>query len=331
MKTKTYLSTSLKQCYTKTTKRRNLGETIMSFSDYLKNRESAFQTVTESLKKDVQSDVRQGDDNVWKPQMGTDGTGYAVVRFLPGKDINKTPWIKLFSHGFQGPTGKWFIENSLTTLGQKDPVSEYNSVLWNNGTEAGKEQARKQKRRTNYYANVLVLKDPLDPSSEGKVKIFRFGQKIFDKVMNALQPEFADETPLNPFDLIEGANFRIKIKTVAGYWNYDASEFEKPSPLSEDETRLEQVFNAQHDVHALIAPDQFKSYDELKDHLYTVLELTGGSAPTQREPAERQPLPTAETSNSEADFSEVFKETTTETSSTNEDDDLEDYFKSLAS
>lgn len=301
----------------------------MSFSDYLKNRESSLQTLTANLKKDTFQENKT-DDNIWKPTMGKDGTGYAVVRFLPGKDQAKAPWVKMFDHGFQGPQGKWYIENSLTTLGQKDPVSEYNSKLWNNGTEAGKEQARKQKRRTNYYANILVVKDPANPQNEGQVKLYRFGQKIFDKIMTALQPEFADEEAINPFDLFEGANLRIKLKTVAGYWNYDASEFERPSPLSDNEEKLEKIFNAQTDVQELIGADKFKTYEELQDKLYQVLGLTGGEAPAaQAAPA--TPTPTASTSTTEAEFSDVFKTETTSTTSTNEDDDLESYFKNLAS
>ena len=300
----------------------------MSFSDYLKNRESAMSSIVDNLKKDLNPSSNQGDDNTWKPKMGSDNTGYAVVRFLPGLDVAKTPWVRVYDHGFQGPTGKWYIENSLTTISQKDPVSEYNSKLWNNGTEAGKEQARKQKRRTSYYANVLVIKDPANPENEGKVKLYKFGQKIFEKVMGAMQPEFADEEPVNPFDIIDGANFRIKIKMVGGYWNYDSSDFEKQSPLSEDESQLEAVFNAQHDVHDLIAPHQFKTYEELQEKLNAVLEL-GPNASEQQ--AQRDIAAVEQTS----EFSEVFespKETPTASStSTDDDDDLESYFKSLAS
>lgn len=298
----------------------------MSFSDYLKNRQSAFEAVTASLKKDVTNDVRQADDRFWKPKMGQDGTGYAVVRFLPGTDPNKTPWVKLYEHAFQGPTGKWYFENSLTTIGQKDPVSEYNTKLWNSGIESDKEVARKQKRRTSYVANVLILKDPSDPTSEGKVKIWKFGQKIFDKIMGALQPEFEGDDPLNPFDLIDGANFRVKLKTVAGYWNYESSDFERPSPLSQDETKLEAIFNAQHNVHDFVSADKFKSYEELSVKLKEVLNLDGNVSvssggeitPTQKPKAEvvqqKVTPPTAVTT----------------TASVDTDDDLEDYFRSLA-
>ena len=299
----------------------------MSFADYLKNRESAMKSMTESLQKEINQETRNSniDDRIWKPKMGSDNTGYAVVRFLPGSDVNKTPWIRMYSHGFQGPTGKWYIENSLTTLGQKDPVSEFNSRLWNNGTEEGKEQARKQKRRTQYFANVLVIKDAANPENEGKVKIFSFGQKIFDKVMGAMQPEFADEDPVNPFDLLEGANFRIKIKMVGGYWNYDASDFERASPLSEDESKLESVFNAQHDVHEMLEPSNFKSYDELSEKLNEALGLSNNTQQTTQPSA-----PAAKEESSE--FNEYFNSDTSSTTSTSVDDDedLEDYFKSLA-
>lgn len=299
---------------------------MSNFSDYLKNRESAMTSMVETLKKETNKDFNQSDDNIWKPKMGKDGTGYAVVRFLPGKDVSKTPWVRIYDHGFQSDTGKWYIENSLTTIGQKDPVSEYNSKLWNNGTEAGKEQARKQKRRTSYYTNVLVLKDPENPQNEGRVMIYRFGQKIFEKLMGAMQPEFADEEPINPFDLFEGANFRIKLKTVAGYWNYDNSDFERSSPLSEDETKLEKIFEAQHDVHDLVAEDKFKTYEELQERLNEVLGLA--TVQTRQVESDVQRV------EQESEFSEAFaekKETPTAVSTTSDDDDdLESYFKSLA-
>lgn len=298
----------------------------MSFSDYLKNREQAFQSVAQKLKSDT-FEKTNNNDREWKPTMGKDGTGYAVVRFLPGTDVSKAPWVKVYNHGFQGPSGRWYIENSLTTLGQQDPVSEYNSKLWNSGIEDDKETARKQKRRTNYYANVVVLKDPENQQNEGKVKVYRFGQRIFDKIMEAMQPEFADEDPINPFDMIDGANFRIKLRTVAGYWNYDASSFEKASPLSEDEEKLEAIFNAQHDVQELVDPSNFKSYDELKAKLEEVLGVSA-SAPEPQQQTYSSPA-VEETATNE--FAEAFKEeTTTASSGSDDDDDLEDYFKSLA-
>lgn len=301
----------------------------MSFEDYMKNRQSTFEKLTQNLKDETSGDNKpRGDDRIWKPKMGADNTGYAVVRFLPGQDAGKTPWVRMYSHGFQGPTGKWYIENSLTTIGQKDPVSELNNKLWNNGTEAGKDLARKQKRRTSYFANVLVLKDPNNPENEGKVKIYQFGQKIFDKLMTAMQPEFADEDPINPFDLIEGANFRIKLKMVGGFWNYDASDFERPSALSDDMDRVKSVFDAQHDVHEMVEPSSFKSYEELQAKLN---EVVGDNAPEARPQmiSEPAPMPTAETSKTEVDdLASAFKESAPVKK--DEDDDLEEYFKNLA-
>lgn len=304
----------------------------MSFSDYLANRQQAFDNITSSIQKEATQGSRNSndDDRIWKAKLGKDGTGYAVVRFLPGKDLNKTPWVRIYDHGFQGPTGKWYIEKSLTTIGQQDPVSEYNSKLWNSGIEANKDTARKQKRRTSYYANVLVIKDPENPQNEGQVKIFRFGQKIFDMIMGAMQPEFADEDAINPFDLIEGSNFRIKMKTVSGYPNYDSSTFEATSPLSEDESKMEAVFNAQHDVHAMIAPSEFKSFEELQTKLNMVLGLDGSAPAVEQAPAAPAPaaIPTAETSQTAEEFGAVFDAEQKNASS--EEDDLESYFKSLA-
>jgi len=309
----------------------------MSYSDYLENRKSAFSNITESIKKETKKN-RNNDDDIWKPSMGKDGTGYAVIRFLPGKDVNKTPWVRVYDHGFQGPQGKWYIEKSLTSVGEQDPVSEYNSMLWNTGIESNKDIARKQKRRTNYYSNVLIIKDPANPGNEGQVKTYRFGQKIFDKLMGAMQPEFADETPINPFDLFEGANFRVKLKMVAGYWNYDASDFENPSALSEEPSKLESVFEAQADVHILIDPSSFGTFDELKGKLDMVLGIDSkpqAQVPAQQAPSSTQSTfspPTAETSSSESEFSSVFKqpaESETVAGAT-ETDELEDYFKNLA-
>ena len=311
----------------------------MSFEDYMQNRKSAFEKLTTNIKQDLQGNQdNRTDDRIWKPKMGSDGTGYAVIRLLPGSDSAKTPWVRMYDHGFQGPTGKWYIENSLTTIGQKDPVSEHNSVLWNSGIEANKEVARKQKRRTSYYVNALVLKDPAKPETEGKVKIFRFGQKIFDKIMSVMQPEFADEEAVNPFDIIEGANFRIKIKMVAGYWNYDSSEFERSAPLSDAEDKLKAVFESQHDVHELIAPEQFKSYDDLSQRLKEVTntadQFNSGAAAPITSPIETHtnvPAPTAETSRASGEWNQVFEaKAPGAPTAVKDDDDLEDYFKSLA-
>ena len=214
------------------------------------------------------------DERLWKPQLDKSGNGYAVIRFLPPCDGENLPWAKLWSHAFQGPTGQWYIENSLTTLGQKDPVSEHNTRLWNSGVESDKEIARKQKRKLQYYSNIYVVSDTKNPANEGKVFLYRFGKKIFDKLMEAMQPAFEDETPLNPFDFWTGANFKLKIRKVDGYWNYDKSEFDNVSTLSDDDDELEKVYKSQYSLDEFTASSNFKSYDELKTRLDMVLSGT---------------------------------------------------------
>ena len=243
----------------------------MSF-DSLK-KQSKLGSLTEKLVKEVEKmNTGSGgaDDRFWKPEMDKTGVGSAIIRLLPAPEGEDLPWVKMYSHAFQGPGG-WFIENSLTTLGQKDPVSEHNRELWNSGSEKDKETVRKQKRKLNYYSNIYVVKDPLHPENEGKVFLFKFGKKIFDKILNAMQPEFEDEEPMNPYDFWTGANFRLKIRKVEGYWNYDKSEFDSPSPLLEDDDALEALWKKEYSLSAIVAPDQFKSYDDLQKRLNYVL------------------------------------------------------------
>jgi len=216
------------------------------------------------------SDSRD-DERVWSPEVDKAGNGYAVIRFLPAPRGEELPWVRVWSHGFQGPTGKWYIENSLTTIGKPDPVSELNNELWNSGSEANKEIARKQKRRLNYVCNVLVLEDPAHPENVGKVKLFKFGKKIFDKIKDVMQPQFQDEKPVNPFDFWAGADFKLKIRKVEGYRNYDKSEFGTVRPLHEDDAKIEAVWNQQHSLQDFLDARHFKSYEELKRKLDTVL------------------------------------------------------------
>ena len=211
------------------------------------------------------------DDRIWKPVMDKTGNGFAIIRFLPAPEGEELPWAKLWSHAFQGPTGQWYIENSLTTIGQNDPVSEHNSALWNSGVESDKEIARKQKRKLQYYSNIYVVKDGANPENEGKVFLYRYGKKIFDKIMETMQPAFEDESPINPFDFWEGANFKLKLRKVDGYWNYDKSEFEAPSALFDDDDKLEELWGKEHSLTAFTDNTNFKSYDELKKRLDVVL------------------------------------------------------------
>ena len=247
----------------------------MSFADLKK--QSKLGNLTAKLVKEVEkmnTSSGSSDDRLWKLDVDKSGNGYAVIRFLPAPNGEDLPFVKLYSHAFQGPGG-WYIENSLTTLGQKDPVSELNSELWNNGTDAGKELARKQKRKLTYVSNIYVVKDPANPANEGKVFLFKFGKKIFDKLTAAMQPEFEDEEAIDPFDFWQGANFKLKAKNVAGYRNYDSSEFAAPSPLLDDDDAMEAIWKKQYSLAELVAADQFKTYDELKKRLDYVLGSKG--------------------------------------------------------
>jgi hypothetical protein len=216
------------------------------------------------------------DNRQWKPEVDKAGNGFAVIRFLPAPAGDDYPWTRYWDHGFQGPGG-WYIEKSLTSIGQQDPVSELNSKLWNSGLESDKDIARKQKRRLHYVSNILVVSDPAHPENEGKVFLFQYGKKIYDKMMDVMQPQFQDEQPVNPFDLWEGANFKLKIRNVEGYRNYDKSEFDKPSALfNGDEDKLEAVYAKCYSLKEFTDASKYKSYDELKAKLERVL---GGSAP----------------------------------------------------
>ncbi len=247
----------------------------MSFADLKK--QSKLGNLTAKLVKEVEkmnTSSGSSDDRLWKLDVDKSGNGYAVIRFLPAPNGEDLPFVKLYSHAFQGPGG-WYIENSLTTLGQKDPVSEYNSELWNNGTDAGKELARKQKRKLTYVSNIYVVKDPANPVNEGKVFLFKYGKKIFDKLTAAMQPEFEDEEAIDPFDFWQGANFKLKAKNVAGYRNYDSSEFAASAPLLDDDDAMEAIWKKQYSLAELVAADQFKTYDELKKRLDYVLGSKG--------------------------------------------------------
>ena len=247
----------------------------MSFADLKRKSQNNFEFLQKELEKS--SSGKQVDERFWKPEVDAAGNGYAVIRFLPAPEGETVPWAKLYSHAFQGPGG-WYIENSLTTLNEKDPVGEINRRLWNSGGDDDKETARKQKRKLSYYSNVYVVKDPKHPENEGKVFLYKYGKKIHDKIITAMQPEFQDETPVNVFDMWEGANFKLKIKKVAGYWNYDSSEFDSVSALSSDDTALEKVWKSEYSLEAFTAKDNFKTYEELEARLNLVLGVTSRPA-----------------------------------------------------
>ena len=246
----------------------------MSFASLKK---SSFQDLLAKADNLNKSEAKSGpDERLWKPEVDKAGNGYAVIRFLPAPNGEDLPWAQVWTHAFQGPGG-WYIENSLTTLGKKDPVSDLNRELWNSGGEGSPQraQARNQKRKLNYYSNIYVVKDSANPENEGKVFLYRYGKKIFDKIMESMQPAFEDETPVNPFDLWKGADFKLKITKVAGFWNYDKSEFDNPSVLGDlNDKELEGIWKQEHSLSAFTADDQFKSYEELKERLDRTLKAS---------------------------------------------------------
>ena len=249
----------------------------MSFANLKRNRDQisnllqAAEAVGGSTEKKSYADER-----MWKPTVDKAGNGYAVIRFLPAGEGVDVPWARYWDHGFKGPQGQWYIEKSLTSIGLNDPVGEMNSLLWNSGIEADKDKARTQKRRLHYVSNILVVSDPGNPANEGKVFMYQYGKKIFDKIMDMMQPQFQDEEPVNPFDMWEGANFKLKIRQVEGYRNYDKSEFASKSALADNDEKLEAIYNQMHDLSEWTDPKNYKSYDELKTKLNNIL---GMSAP----------------------------------------------------
>jgi len=212
------------------------------------------------------------DDRFWKPTVDKAGNGYAALRFLPAPEGNELPWVRYWDHGFKGPTGMWYIEKSLTSIGQQDPVSEMNTKLWNSGREEDKQIVRERKRRLHYVSNVYVVSDPSAPQNEGKVFLYTFGKKIFDKIMDIMQPQFPGEQPVNPFDFWGGADFQLKIRQVEGYRNYDKSEFRSPEPFKGgDDEQLKGVYNTLYDLKEFTDPKNYKTYEELKVKLANVL------------------------------------------------------------
>ena len=297
----------------------------MSNFESLKRNRSSLEKLTKAIEATTQSTTESGsreDTRLWQPTVDKAGNGMAIIRFLPAPAVDgedALPWVRVFSHGFQGPGG-WYIENSLTTLNQKDPVSEYNSTLWNSGIEANKEIARKQKRRLNYVANVYVVSDPSNPENEGQIRIYKFGKKIFDKITEAMNPEFADETPVNPFDMWEGANFKLKIRNVEGYRNYDKSEFaEKSALLDGDDAKLEALWKQEHSLKEFLDPKHFKPYDLLKARLDKVLGFEGDVAPKSKA------IDAVVENFNDSQLNAIDTKI-----ATSEDDDDLNYFKSLA-
>jgi hypothetical protein len=275
------------------------------------------------------SGEREEDTRFWKLSRDKAGNGMAVIRFLPAPAVDgddSLPWIRYFDHGFKGPSGKWYIENSLTSIGQKDPVGEYNSALWNATSDENswqRKQAREQKRRLHYIANIYVVKDPSNPANEGKVFIFKFGKKIFDKLTAAMNPEYDGDTPMNPFDLWNGANFKLRSRMVAGYVNYDSSAFDNAGALLDDDAQLEKIWKSEYSLKEFLDPKNYKSYDDLKKRLDEVL---GGSAAG----AVNDQITDSVTQKPSFESSKPRKSVEDTVPFDTDDEDL-DYFKSLAS
>jgi hypothetical protein len=254
---------------------------MSSFSNLKRSSGSSLEKLSKAVEAMSSSNYSNDDDKYWKCELDKSSNGYAIIRFLPAppKDGDDgLPWVKYYDHGFQGQGG-WYIEKSLTSIGQDDPMSQYNTELWNSGIEANKEQARKQKRRLHYVSNIYVVKDPKHPENEGKVFLFKFGKKIFEKITQAMNPQFEDDKAIDPFDFWNGANFKLKIRKVDGYQNYDLSEFDSPAPLFDDDDKMEELWNTEHSLKELLEPKNFKTYAELKAKLDRVLGITSASVP----------------------------------------------------
>ena len=281
-----------------------------SFSQLKKTSANSLDSLSSELGK-LNAKTSYEDDRYWKLDVDKAQNGHAIIRFLPASTGESVPWVRYWQHSFQGPGG-WYIENSLTTLGQDDPVSEYNSAKWNSGIPSDKDIARKQKRQIKYVSNIFVVSDPANPENEGKNFLYRYGKSIFDIVNDKMQPQFEDDTPVNPFDLCAGCNFRLRARQKDGYRSYDKSDFDSTTPLFEDDAELERVWNSQHSLQEVVAPDQFKSYDELKTRFNLVI---GESDVSSSADDGRDPIP-------QANYEESV--------STDEDDGGLDYFKKLA-
>ena len=301
----------------------------MSFSSLKKNKSSVFQQLQKQLEKTQQ--VGTVDERFWKLSTDKAGNGFAIIRFLPAGDGEDMPFVKLYSHAFQGPGG-WYIENSLTTLGKNDPLGEYNRELWNSGDESLKEQVRKQKRKLQYYSNIYVVKDPSNPDNEGKVFLFRYGKKIYDKIMEAVNgDELEGRDGYNPFDFWTGANFKLRAKKVAGYPNYDSSEFESPGTLEDlDDAQLESIWKREFPLQSIVAPDQFKTYEALQERLNAVLNLKKANREPAPEVAPSNKFATKPPTPAAPEPTVSQDDSSSQSSMVEEDDDVLDYFQKLA-
>jgi hypothetical protein len=307
----------------------------MDFSKLKSQSNSSLEKLSQEMAKMNQQYDSGKDDRFWYPNVDKAGNGFAVIRFLPAPGEEPVPFIRMFEHGFKGPTGKWYIEKSLTTLGKPDPVSELNSKLWNSTSDddsPARKQARAQKRKLGYVCNVYVVQDQANPENNGKVFLFKFGKKLFEKINEKMHPQFSDEQPMNPFDLWAGANFKLKIRNVEGYRNYDKSEFATPAPLFADDDMLENTWKQEHSLQELLAPSNFKSYEELQTKLNTVLghNENGTMAPAAARTAAANRRPADD--EDDLPWQAPKQERAAPAPSSSSDDDDEDmaFFKKLA-
>lgn len=302
-----------------------------NLADLRKLRTSNLDSIANALKKTTFE--KEDDSSFFKLEKDKAGNGSAVLRFLPKHPDDDLPFVSIYSHAFQNPTNKrWYIENSRTTINEADPVAELNSKLWSTGLESDKEVARRQRRKLTYIANVLVVHNPANPALEGQVMQFKFGKKIFEKLADATKKsEFPDDPPpFDPFDPFGGANFKLRQREVEGYPNYDKSEFAGVSPISEDEDKLLEVLNKIQPLKPLVDASKFKSYDDLKKKLDSVLNANqAGAAPSAQEVIENvSSKPTAAKPAGKVAEAPAPKSKAADIEDT---DDIEDYFKNLAS
>jgi hypothetical protein len=301
---------------------------MAGFADMKKMSKNSVGNLQKELEKTSESKSYK-DDRFWTTERGKDGNGFAIVRFLPSCEGEDVPWVRLFNHGFQGKGG-WYIENCPTTLGLKCPVCEANNELWNSGIESDKEIARARKRKLSYISNIMVISDPANRENEGKVFLFRYGKKIFDKISDCMQPKFPGEQPTNPFDFWNGRNFKMKIQTVGGFANYDKSEFDTQSALLDGKDELlEKVWKSQYPLSELVGKDKFKAYEELKERFDTVINT---EAKPSKKAEDEEPI--------RESLSEKFRKNEAKVAAakkpvpTNDDEDGEgdtlDYFRKLA-
>ena len=298
----------------------------MSFADLKRQSQTNFDFLQKELEKSS-TNSNGADERLWKPELDASGNGYAVIRFLPAPEGESLPWAKIYSHAFQGPGG-WLIDNCLTTNGDKCPICAANQKLWNSGHESDKDIARQRKRKLSYYSNIYVVNDSKHAENNGKVFLYKYGKKIHDKILAAMQPEFQDENPVNVFDFWEGANFKLKIKTVGGYWNYDSSEFASPTALSPDDDEMESIWKQQYSLAAFTTPSEFKTYEELENRLNIVLGLSSAPSPAVRQAQyeeEEEPM-----SFNAPDITAKEPVSAGVSSSADEDDDALSYFARLA-